>query len=126
MAEDSRPVYLNLYKIKLPVTGIISIFHRLSGIILFLFIPTSLYYLQQSLINQRSFELVGSLMLSPASRFLILLVIWSFVHHFITGIRFLLIDLDLFLEKKSVRRSAWAVVIIEAIIMMAIIKGLFL
>ena len=126
MASSGRPIYLNLFKIKLPVTGIISIFHRVTGVLLFLFIPVSLYYLQLSLQGERQFEQITYLMIDPFSRFIILLFIWSFIHHLLTGIRFLLIDIDLFLEKKSARSSAWVVVVIELIIMAIIIKGLFL
>jgi len=126
MASSGRPIYLNLFKIKLPVTGIISIFHRVTGVLLFLFIPISLYYLQLSLQGERQFEQITYLMVEPLSRFIILLFIWSFIHHLFTGIRFLLIDIDLFLEKKSARSSAWVVVVIELITMAIIIKGLFL
>jgi len=126
MASSGRPIYLNLFKIKLPVAGIISIFHRVTGVLLFLFIPISLYYLQLSLQGERQFEQITYLMVDPLSRFIILLFIWSFIHHLFTGIRFLLIDIDLFLEKKSARSSAWTVVVIELITMATIIKGLFL
>ena len=126
MSSDSRPKYLNLFKIKLPIAGIISIFHRATGLLLFLAIPVSLYLLQLSVKDVHSFTTVTGLMLYPITRFFILLILWSFVHHLITGMRFLLIDLEFFLDKKASRSSAWGVVVIEAIIMAIIIKGLFL
>ena len=126
MASTSRPVYLNLLKIKLPISGIISIFHRLTGVLMFIAIPVSLYLLQLSVDSESSYDSVASLMQYPLSRFFILLVIWSFVHHLLTGVRFLLIDVDLFLEKPSIRYSAWAVVITEFFIMLLIIWELFL
>ena len=126
MSSDTRPKYLNLFKIKLPIAGIISIFHRATGLLLFIAIPVSLYLLQLSVEDVHSFTTVTDLMLSPITRFFILLVLWSFVHHLITGIRFLLIDLEFFLDKKASRSSAWGVVVVEAIIMAIIIKGLFL
>lgn len=126
MPTDSRPKYLNLIKIKLPIAGMISIFHRVTGLLLFIVIPVSLYLLQLSITGEESYKTVTSLMLHPLSLFLILLVIWSFVHHFITGIRFLLIDIEFFLNKGASRTSAWAVVVIEAIVMMFIIKEMFL
>ncbi|MDH5423842.1 MAG: succinate dehydrogenase, cytochrome b556 subunit [Gammaproteobacteria bacterium] len=126
MSSDSRPIYLNLIKIKLPISGIISIFHRLTGLLLFVAIPVSLYLLQLSITDLDSFNTVSALMLHPLSRFFVLLVIWSFVHHFITGMRFLLIDLEFFLHRNTSRTSAWAVVVIEAIVMLLVIKGMFL
>jgi len=126
MSSDTRPKYLNLFKIKLPIAGIISIFHRITGLLLFIAIPVSLYLLQLSVKDVHSFTTVTDLMLYPITRFFILLILWSFVHHLITGMRFLLIDLEFFLDKKASRSSAWGVVVIEAIIMAIIIKGLFL
>jgi len=126
MQYDSRPKYLNLFKIKLPVTGVISIFHRLTGILLFAFIPVSLYFLQLSVKDAASFQQLSVLMLSPLSRFFILLMLWSLVHHLITGLRFLLIDMEFFLSRQSSRASAWGVVIVEALVMVTVIAGLFL
>lgn len=126
MSHDARPVYLNLIKIKLPIAGIISIFHRLTGVLLFLAIPVSLYLLKLSVTDEQSFQLAVSYMDYPLSRFFILLVIWSFVHHLFTGIRFLLIDMEYFLNRKASKVSAWGVVILELIAMAIIIKGLFL
>jgi succinate dehydrogenase cytochrome b subunit len=126
MSYDTRPIYLNLFKIKLPVAGMISIFHRITGVLLFLAIPASLYLLKLSITDAESFQKAVELMLYPISRFFILLIIWSFVHHLITGIRFLLIDMEFFLNRKASRVSAWGVVVVEAIVMILIVKGLFL
>jgi succinate dehydrogenase / fumarate reductase cytochrome b subunit len=41
-----RPVYLNLFKIRLPLPGVVSIMHRASGALLFLLLPLLLYVLQ--------------------------------------------------------------------------------
>jgi len=46
---DKRPVYLNLLKIRLPVTGMVSFAHRVSGVLLFLFIPYAVYLFDLSL-----------------------------------------------------------------------------
>ena len=126
MLYDNRPKYLNLLKIKLPISGIISIFHRLTGLVLFLFIPVSLYWLQLSVKDPASFQQLSSLMLHPLSRFFFLLVIWSLVHHLITGLRFLLLDMEFFLSRKSSAVSAWGVVVIEVLVMAAVIIGWFL
>src|SRR5690349_19241661 len=48
-----RPKYLNLVKIRLPLPGIKSIMHRVSGAALFLLIPFLLYVLQMSLASER-------------------------------------------------------------------------
>ena len=48
MRPASRPVYLNLFKIHLPLPGWVSILQRMSGAVLFLVTPVLLYLLQTS------------------------------------------------------------------------------
>ncbi|HUX82308.1 MAG TPA: succinate dehydrogenase, cytochrome b556 subunit, partial [Halothiobacillus sp.] len=50
-----RPVSLNLFKIRLPLPGIVSIMHRASGAFLFLLLPLLLYVLQLSLTSAEGF-----------------------------------------------------------------------
>ena len=38
-------------------------------------------------------------------------LIWSFLHHFLAGIRYLLIDVDYGVEKDQARQTAWAVAV---------------
>ena len=47
--NNQRPVYLNLLRIHLPVGGVVSILHRVTGVLLALLLPYSLWFLQQSL-----------------------------------------------------------------------------
>jgi succinate dehydrogenase / fumarate reductase cytochrome b subunit len=47
--NKNRPRFLNLWQIRLPITGVVSILHRLSGIFLVLLFPFLLYLLQLSL-----------------------------------------------------------------------------
>ena len=57
-----RPKHLNLFQIRLPLPGIISIMHRVFGATLFLLIPLLLYSMQASLESPRSFEALGSVL----------------------------------------------------------------
>jgi Succinate dehydrogenase/Fumarate reductase transmembrane subunit len=50
----SRPVYLDLRRIHLPITGWVSILHRVSGVLLFLALPLGTWALSVSLIHWRS------------------------------------------------------------------------
>jgi succinate dehydrogenase / fumarate reductase cytochrome b subunit len=123
--KDARPRYLNLFKIRLPVTGIISIFHRFTGILLFLAIPASLYLLQMSVQDIKSFHHVLTIFNEPLIRFLLLMIVWSLVHHLFTGVRFLLIDFDIGVSRKGSRLSAWLVVAVETAVMLFILSRLF-
>lgn len=125
-AYTKRPRYLNLLKIKLPIAGMVSIFHRVTGVWLFIAIPFSLYWLQLSLQDKASFDQAFAYLNSPISRFFILLMIWSLVHHLFAGIRYLFIDFEIGVEKDSSRYGAWLVVVVELVVMAMILLGLFL
>jgi succinate dehydrogenase / fumarate reductase cytochrome b subunit len=51
------------------------------------------------------------------------LLLWSIAHHFFAGIRFLLIDAEIGVEKSQARFGAWLVLLAEAITLVAIIYG---
>lgn len=123
---DNRPFYLNLVKIHLPVTGFVSIFHRISGLLLFLAIPFSVYLLDLSLQGDAGFAQTINILSHPFIQLLSLILLWSIVHHFVAGIRFLLTDFDIGLEKKQASRFAWLVFIIEAIIFALLTMEIYL
>jgi len=54
--NKARPKYLDLLQIRLPVPGLVSILHRISGLALFLFLPFLLWLLQSSLFSPESYE----------------------------------------------------------------------
>jgi succinate dehydrogenase / fumarate reductase cytochrome b subunit len=56
MAVSNRPKYLNLYQIRLPVPGFVSILHRISGFGMFAFAWAILWLLQMSLESPESYE----------------------------------------------------------------------
>jgi len=122
---DNRPVYLNLIKIRLPLTGIVSFAHRISGVLLFLFIPFSVYLLDLSVQSAESFAAVKQLLDQPLMLALQLLIIWSIAHHFFAGIRFLLIDAEIGVEKSQARIGSWLVFLAEAIAILLIVVGVY-
>lgn len=105
----SRPRFLNLLLIRMPVGAITSIGHRISGILLFLCIPLAAFLLDLSLQGTDGFELAARLLTSPWLRAAELLIAWSLAHHLLAGIRFLLIDLEVGVDKAPARASALAV-----------------
>lgn len=122
---DNRPVYLNLLKIRLPLPGMVSFAHRISGVLLFLFLPFSVYLLEQSVHSEESFADVKQLLTHPFMLLVQLLLLWSIAHHFFAGIRFLLIDAEIGVEKSSARIGSWLVFLAEAITMLVIIVGVY-
>ncbi|OOZ42015.1 succinate dehydrogenase, cytochrome b556 subunit [Solemya pervernicosa gill symbiont] len=120
-----RPVYLNLFKITLPATAWVSVLHRASGVLMFLAIPASIYLLGLSLRDSSGYNQVLSILSHPISLLVMLSMLWALIHHLLAGIRFLLIDIDIGIEKESSRRSAWWVVI-AALILTLMIAGVLI
>jgi len=110
-----RPVYLNLAQIKLPLPALVSILHRISGMLLFLFIPFLLYLLQQSLSTQEQFAALQSWLNHPLMKLVMLGLTWAFLHHFFAGLRFLLLDLHIGTELRQARLLSVAVLVLSLI-----------
>ena len=121
--NDSRPVYLNLLKIRLPLTGIVSFAHRITGILLFFALPFSAYLLDLSIESEQSFTKAQDILNQPLMLVVQILLLWSIAHHFFAGIRFLLIDADIGVEKSQARLGAWLVLIAEAVALFVIVCG---
>jgi succinate dehydrogenase / fumarate reductase cytochrome b subunit len=114
-----RPKYLNLLQIRLPVPGVISIMHRVSGAALFLLIPLLLYVLQTSLESQQGFAALKSAFASPLAKLVLIGLLWAFLHHFCAGIRYLVLDLDIGTELAAARASSWAVIVVSVALTLA-------
>lgn len=106
-----RPVHLNLFKIKLPIGGIMSIIHRATGVFMFLALPYLIYLLDLSLSGAEGYRQAAAQLHSLAGVVFVFLIMWSLAHHLLAGIRYLLIDVDLGVEKELARRTALGVVI---------------
>ena len=91
---DQRPVYLDLTKIRLPMSAFSSITHRLSGMyVFFITLPVMLYMIDHSTSSKANFEnlLITLDAISFKSIFIYLsfLIFW---YHILTGIRHLIMD----------------------------------
>ena len=111
MTEKSkkRPKNLDLLHIHLPIGGFVSILHRVSGVLLVLVLPLAFLLLQKSLRSPESFAQVIALLGSlPARAFLFFTTI-LLAHHFLAGVRHLLLDLDVGISRSGSRLGAWLV-----------------
>jgi len=107
------PIYLNLLKIELPISGIVSILHRLSGILLILSIPLVLWIFGNSISSLEDFNHMSSLLNSSTANIAKAILAWSLIHHILAGIRFLLIDIDIGVNKKPANISASILAIVS-------------
>ena len=76
--NDSRPYFLNLVKIRLPLPGFVSILHRVSGVLLFLSTPLLVYLFDLSLRGEQGFDSVKEILTCPLSRLILLGLSWAF------------------------------------------------
>ena len=109
-----RPVYLNLVRIRLPLPGIVSILHRLSGAALYLIgLPLLLFGVQRSLASPEAFDSFRGALSNPLAKIVLIGLIWAYLHHFFAGIRFLLLDVQQGIELKPTRISSIVVLFVS-------------
>lgn len=113
-ASKSRPEFRNIHvtqilQYRLPPPGMVSIMHRVSGALLFLTLPLILWFFDLSLTSEISYARLAGF----ASHWLVKLVLtglaWAFLHHLVAGVRYLMLDLHMGVEKAAARTSALGV-----------------
>ena len=106
MPVKSRPVFLEIPNIRLPIPGIVSILHRISGVILFVMLPVLLYLLSGTLSRASAFETYRAIVSNPLVKLILIGVLWAYLHHLLAGVRFLLLDAHKGLELNTARNTA--------------------
>ena len=120
----ARPKYYDTNLLHLPAPGLLSILHRISGAVMFLLlIPLLLLILQQSLRSEPGFMQWKTVLAHPLAKLVLLGFVWAYLHHFLAGIRYLLLDLHWGAEKAPSQRSARIVIFLG--VAGALIIGLF-
>ena len=109
MTASPRPKFLDLTKIRLPVPGLVSILHRISGAALFLFAGLLLYLFQQSLTSPESYVRFRDVADHWLAKLFLTGMLWAFLHHFFAGLRYLLLDVDIGSELRATRAMSWGV-----------------
>lgn len=105
--KKQRPVHLNLVKIRLPVGGVLSILHRATGALLVLLLPFALSMLDRSLQDPAAFTEIAARFTSLEGRIALLIMVWVFAQHFMSGIRHLLLDIGIGDSRLAARLNAW-------------------
>ena len=108
-AKKQRPLWYNLSLFNLPVPGLVSIFHRVSGALLFLGLIWFLFLLDMSLASEAGFARFRAYVGNPLVKISMLVLLWAYLHHLCAGIRHLLLDIEIGVELRAARRSAFAV-----------------
>jgi succinate dehydrogenase / fumarate reductase cytochrome b subunit len=106
--RKDRPVFLNLARIRLPVTALVSLGHRASGLVLFLALGPALYLLDRALESPQGYAEAAAWLATDVGRLALVLLAWSLAHHVAAGLRVLLLDLHLGVFLPHARYSAAA------------------
>ena len=122
MAESTqrpqRPVYRNINvtqiaSYRLPPAGLVSILHRISGVVMFLLLPFVIWLFDVSLTSEISYERFTSTFVAGLGwlpgwfmKLVVLALIWAFLHHFVAGVRHLWMDMTHSVSLQQGRISA--------------------
>ena len=109
----TRPKYLNLLQIRLPLPALVSIMHRVSGAALFLSLPILLFAWQSSLTSADTFDAFRQVASNWCVKIVMLALLWGYFHHLCAGIRHLVMDIDLGTELATARLTSKLVVVIS-------------
>jgi succinate dehydrogenase cytochrome b subunit len=101
-----RPVNLDLTTLKFPLSAIVSICHRISGVALFLMFPLLVYLLQESLRSKHQFEAVKLWLQNPFLKVALFGFLVAIIYHTVAGTRHLLMDFGFGETLLAARRSA--------------------
>ncbi len=117
-SAKTRPIYTNIHitqivGYRLPPAGIVSILHRVSGVLMFLLLPFVVWMLDSSLTSEISYDGFTNIFAAgfgviPAwfVKLVVLGLLWAYLHHFIAGVRHLWMDATHSVSKAQGHSSA--------------------
>lgn len=121
MTIQARPVFLELQQISMPPGAIVSIGHRISGVLLFALLPLVLFLLQRSLQSPEDFAHVVALLESWPMRLPLLPFIWALLHHLLAGVRLLFLDMGVGVARDRATRSAHGVLFLSLALLIVVV-----
>jgi succinate dehydrogenase / fumarate reductase, cytochrome b subunit len=114
--NKKRPKHLALHQIKLPLPGIVSILHRVSGLLLFCALPLLLLMLQYSLRSIETYTQLTAVLGYPLIKLMLIGLLWAFLHHFCAGLRYLAVDFHLVRDLAQARNSSKVVMVVSLVL----------
>jgi succinate dehydrogenase / fumarate reductase cytochrome b subunit len=129
-ATKNRPQYRNIHVTQLasyrwPLAALSSGMHRISGFLLFLLLPFILYLLDKSLTSESTFEYFRGFVSNGFIKLVLLAMAWGYLHHFCAGVRHLIMDTHIGLDKNSARKSAATVLVVSLFLTALVALKLF-
>ena len=104
---------LNLFSIRLPLPALVSILHRLSGVLLFLLMPFLTWTFCNSISSDLNFNKTALILNTWPVKIIQIFFIWALIHHLMAGLRHLLLDLQIGNDLIVARFSSKTVLLIS-------------
>ena len=130
--KKPRPEFRNigigqiLTAYRLPLAGRVSILHRVSGGLLFVFLPFLLYLFDQSLTSELSFEVFKAFLSNIIVKLITLVLAWAFLFHFCAGVRHLVMDTNHnAVTKEKGKQTSIVVIVVSSLLTIAFAAKLF-
>ena len=130
-----RPEFRNINALtdlpsyRLPAAGIVSILHRISGVLMFLLMPFIIWMFDTSVTSEYSFARFKAAFNSGLGfvpgwfvKLVALALIWAYLHHFIAGLRHLWMDVSHTAVSKEFGKSS-AVVTLALSVFLTLVLG---
>jgi len=117
---------------RLPLAGVVSILHRASGAIMMALLPLVIWLFDTSVTSEISFDVFRSAFTAGIGfvpgwmvKLVVLALIWSYLHHFMAGVRHLWMDATHSVTKEFGRTSAVATLVGSVVLTVALGAKLF-
>jgi succinate dehydrogenase / fumarate reductase, cytochrome b subunit len=123
MSERPLSPFLSVYKFK--YTLVTSILNRLAGLLLSLGLLVLVYWLVALAGGARSYTQARNLLSLGVFKLVYLLLLAAFIYHLLAGMRHLVWDCGIGLERAAARRSAWIVSLVSIVLTVLVACWLF-
>lgn len=117
--NKKRPVNLDISTIKLPITAIVSITHRISGVALLGGILVLMWMLDASLTSEESFNHLREILTAPLAKAVLWVILAALAYHLVMGLRHLMMDLGLGESLQGGRLGAKLALVLAIVLMIA-------
>ncbi len=134
-SAQKRPEFRNINALtdlptyRLPAAGIVSILHRISGVLMFLLLPFIIWLFDTSVSSEISFgrftaAFTAGIGFVPGVliKLITLALIWAYLHHFIAGVRHVWMDMSHAAVSKA-RGAASAKVVLASSVLLTVVLG---
>lgn len=126
-------IFTDVRTYRLPLAGVVSILHRVSGLMMLLLLPFIIWLFDKSLTSEYSFAEFSAAFSSGIGfvpgwfvKLVTLALIWAYLHHLCAGARHLWLDVDHHaITKEGGRKSAVLVFAVSIVLTLALGAKLF-